>query len=233
MARRSYEQCCTVAAALDVLGERWTLLVIRELAISPCRYGELATRLPRMGTNLLATRLHDLEGHGLVARRTDGDGVVRYHLTDGGAGAKDVALALGRFGLPHLPLPPDVTLEPRLLVLGLQTLLRLEELPDGALVVGLEVGPAFDLGGYTLRIQPRGPAGRRVPAHARITCVEGVADDVEVVLHAPLPLLLLARRGDVDAEALLADGRIRVEGPPRAVDVVRNLFGLRAHARAS
>ena len=69
MAKR-YDQYCPMAHALDLVGDRWALLVIRELMRGPKRYTDLAERLPGIGTNILATRLRDLEQHGLVERRT-------------------------------------------------------------------------------------------------------------------------------------------------------------------
>jgi len=69
MAKR-YEQYCPMAHALDMVGDRWALLVIRELIHGPKRYTDLVDHLPGIGTNILATRLRDLEQHGIVGRRT-------------------------------------------------------------------------------------------------------------------------------------------------------------------
>ena len=66
MGKRSYDQHCTVARALDVVGERWTLLLVRELLTGPKRFKDLLEGLPGIGTNLLAARLKALEGHGVV-----------------------------------------------------------------------------------------------------------------------------------------------------------------------
>src|SRR5215208_1673425 len=67
---KRYEQYCPIAHALDLVGDRWALLVIRELMHGPKRYTDLVEHLPGIGTNILAARLRDLEGHGVVARRT-------------------------------------------------------------------------------------------------------------------------------------------------------------------
>ena len=67
---KRYEQYCPMAHALDLVGDRWALLVIRELMHGPKRYTDLVDRLPGIGTNILAARLRDLEGHGVVTRRT-------------------------------------------------------------------------------------------------------------------------------------------------------------------
>jgi DNA-binding HxlR family transcriptional regulator len=77
---RSYGQYCALAKALDLVGDRWTLLIVRELLVRPCRYSELQDGLTGIATNLLAERLRQLEGAGVISR--DGDG--RYELTHWG-----------------------------------------------------------------------------------------------------------------------------------------------------
>src|SRR6202042_2649537 len=77
---RSYDQYCAVARALDVVGDRWTLLIVRELLIRPSRYGELQDGLPGVATNLLAERLRHLEESGVVTRDKQG----LYELTGWG-----------------------------------------------------------------------------------------------------------------------------------------------------
>jgi DNA-binding HxlR family transcriptional regulator/putative sterol carrier protein len=97
MTRRTYRQHCALARALDLVGERWTLLVVRELLTSPKRYSNLLDNLPGMGTNLLAARLRGLQEAGLV----DHDGTL-YSLTPRGAELEPAVLALARFGAPLL-----------------------------------------------------------------------------------------------------------------------------------
>lgn len=79
---RSYGQYCALARALDLVGDRWTLLIVRELLSRPCRYGDLQEGLPGIATNLLAERLRGLEEVGVVARDDDGC----YSLTERGRG---------------------------------------------------------------------------------------------------------------------------------------------------
>ncbi len=67
MAKRSYRQYCALARALDIVGERWTLLLVRELVTGPKRYKDLLAALPGIGTNLLAARLKELADEGLIA----------------------------------------------------------------------------------------------------------------------------------------------------------------------
>src|SRR3954465_14659960 len=101
MSKRSYNQHCAMARALDALGERWTLLVIRELLPGPKRYKDLLEGLPGIGTNLLAARLRDLEAAGAIQRRMlpPPAGAVVYELTDSGRELESVVLDLARWGL--------------------------------------------------------------------------------------------------------------------------------------
>jgi DNA-binding HxlR family transcriptional regulator len=99
--RRSYDQYCAVAKALDVIGERWTFLILRDLVhLGPRRFSDLRDGLPGIGANLLTERLRHLEREGLVQRRrlrSPGRGVV-YELTGLGAGLERTMIELGRWG---------------------------------------------------------------------------------------------------------------------------------------
>jgi len=101
--KRIYHQYCGLAAALDILGERWTLMIIRELLVRPRRYGELLNNLPGIGTNLLAERLKFLVDEGIVAQvEVDGSRRQAYHLTETGQDLRPIVLGLARWGLHHL-----------------------------------------------------------------------------------------------------------------------------------
>lgn len=101
MSDRSYGQFCGLARALDVVGERWTLLVVRELLVSPARYGELMAGLPGVASNLLADRLKRLESLGIVERRQDaGSGAVVYALTPWGQQLREPVDVLVRWSTP-------------------------------------------------------------------------------------------------------------------------------------
>jgi DNA-binding HxlR family transcriptional regulator len=93
---RSYKQYCALAKALDVVGDRWTLLIVRELLVRPCRYGELQDSLPGIASNLLADRLRQLEDTGVVTKTDDG----LYRLTTWGEYLAEPVLALVRWGSP-------------------------------------------------------------------------------------------------------------------------------------
>ncbi len=91
---RSYGQYCGLAKALDHVGDRWTLLIVRELLIGRRRYSDIRGALPGIATNLLASRLRELEADGIVDRSGDG----RYELTELGRGLEGVVYELVRWG---------------------------------------------------------------------------------------------------------------------------------------
>ena len=105
---RSYNQYCAVAKALDVVGDRWTLLIVRELLLQGgSRYTDLQHGLPGIATNLLGARLKELEDSGLVRRESAPPPVATtlYHLTDAGRDLQPVLSALGRWGARFMPEP--------------------------------------------------------------------------------------------------------------------------------
>jgi DNA-binding HxlR family transcriptional regulator len=107
---RSYGQYCSVAKALDVVGDRWTLLIMRELILQgPCRYTDLKGALPGIATNLLAERLRDLEAAGLIWREDAAPPVATtlFHLTQAGAELEPVLNALGGWGIRYMAQPAD------------------------------------------------------------------------------------------------------------------------------
>jgi DNA-binding HxlR family transcriptional regulator len=101
--RRSYDQFCAVARALDQVSERWTLLIVRNLMLGPRRYSDLMAELPGITTNLLAARLRAMEASGLVARQAGPP--ARYELTALGAALEPVVVELGRWGAHFMDQP--------------------------------------------------------------------------------------------------------------------------------
>lgn len=121
---RSYRDLCGIARALDVIGERWALLVVRELLFGPKRFADLHRGLPGMSQNVLTQRLRELEESGVLARRRalpPATGLV-YELTPHGRDLEAVLLALGRWGSPQPPGPDSaVELSSDALVVALRT----------------------------------------------------------------------------------------------------------------
>lgn len=140
MPKRSYGQYCGLARALDIVGARWNLLIIRELLVGPARYGELLSGLPGIATNLLADRLRELEEAGIVERAldTESNGVM-YMLTQWGSELRDTVSALVRWSTPlMIPGPQDDTFQAHWLVVALDSLLR-DRRTAGPTSVGLGV----------------------------------------------------------------------------------------------
>src|SRR6187455_1291233 len=106
MAARDYGQYSGVTRALELVGERWALLIIRDLLVGPRRYGELASGLPRIPTNILAARLKELQAAGVI-RRAPHSRVVVYELTEYGRELEPVVLTLGVWGFKAMGDPRD------------------------------------------------------------------------------------------------------------------------------
>jgi DNA-binding HxlR family transcriptional regulator len=142
---KTYHQYCSVARALDVVGDRWVLLIARELlALGPSRYTDLKRGLPGIASNLLADRLRTMEADGLVERRDApapiGTGV--YTLTARGRDLEDVLRALTRWGVPTMQSgpSPDDAVQPQWSAL-FAALTLTGTLPEGArTVIGIETG---------------------------------------------------------------------------------------------
>jgi DNA-binding HxlR family transcriptional regulator len=122
MDRRTYGDPCGVARALDAVGERWALLVVRELLLGPKRFSALHRGLGAASQNVLAQRLRELEAAGIVRRRRLGPpaGSSAYELTEDGAALEPVLVALGHWGR-NRPMTADAELSVDALVLALQT----------------------------------------------------------------------------------------------------------------
>jgi DNA-binding HxlR family transcriptional regulator len=107
VSRRSYDQYCAVARGLDLIGDRWTMLLIRDLLLGPKRYKDMLAGMPGIGTNLLADRLRELEGAGLLERVVlpPPAGSTVYQLTGAGKTLEPVVISLGRWGAQFMGQP--------------------------------------------------------------------------------------------------------------------------------
>ncbi|MGP3959343.1 winged helix-turn-helix transcriptional regulator [Nonomuraea sp. 3N208] len=145
---RSYGQYCGLARSLEVVGDRWNLLIVRQLLIAPARYRDLIDGLPGIATNLLADRLRDLEAAGVVERRLTGEGsVVEYALTPWGAELRQPIESLIRWSTPLMVRAPDGdSFRPEWLTLAVPVLLDARVKVRPSATVGLEIGdPPFQL----------------------------------------------------------------------------------------
>ncbi len=109
--RKRYDQNCPIARTLDIIGDRWTLLLIRDLFLGKGRYSDLLRSSPGVPPRLLSARLKMLEGHGLIERAIYSEHPLRaeYHLTEKGRSVFPVLRAIGEWGLAHMfPGEPEV-----------------------------------------------------------------------------------------------------------------------------
>jgi len=103
---REYGQYCGVTRALELVGERWALLIVRDLLVGPRRYGELAAGLPRIPSNVLAARLKELQAAGII-RRVPRSRIIVYELTPYGHELEPIVLALGAWGFKAMGAPRE------------------------------------------------------------------------------------------------------------------------------
>jgi DNA-binding HxlR family transcriptional regulator len=131
-----YGQFCPVAQALELVGERWTLLVVRELLCGNYRFNELLLGVPLMSRSLLSQRLKTLEEAGLVERRTrEGTNTHEYQLTEAGRELKPIVVGLGSWGQRWIRSKADDELDPVLLMWDLRRNLDLQRIPEEPTVV--------------------------------------------------------------------------------------------------
>lgn len=159
MTRRSYDQYCGVARALDVMGSRWGLLIVRELLLGPKRFGELTDGLPGIATNLLTERLRELEASGVVVRTLDTrSNKVAYALTAWGEELREVVAALVRWSTPLMaPGPAADDFRGQWLLVALDAFLR-ERRSNRRAEVGVAVAGVV----LTIRTGRTGTTARQV-----------------------------------------------------------------------
>jgi DNA-binding HxlR family transcriptional regulator len=157
---RSYKQHCGIARALDLVGERWSLLVIRELVLGPRRFTDLRDGLPGIATNVLSQRLRELERGSIVARRRlpPPAPATVYELTEYGQELVPVLLAIGRWGARSMgPRPPGHTTHGRWFAVALKAFHDPETAIDVTARVALDFGDAevtLRLDGGQLEVVP-------------------------------------------------------------------------------
>ena len=210
MARtQTYEDRCGIARALDVVGERWALLVVRELLLGPKRFTDLRSGLPKVSAEVLAQRLRDLEQAGVVARRTlPPPGAARvYELTGRGAALEPVLLALGRWGAGTPLGDPGAAMSLDSHVIALKTLFS-----PGPRIAALQVG--LTLGGHEYEVQVEG---------ARLGVRRGAAADPDLTLTAAPQHFLAVLRGRRGLDDAVERGELDVRG---GMTVARRFFAM-------
>jgi len=215
MNNRSYHQFCGLAYALDIVGERWTLLIIRELAAGPRRFTDLLQGLPGISTNLLSERLKHLEARGILLRRVlpPPAGSTVYELTALGQGLEPALLELGRWGSQFVPSLDcgDTVLHPVSYALTLKTFFRPE------LARGLHETYELRIQGEVLQVQID---------DGRIQVRQGEGAGAAAVIHTEVPAFLALLQGEVKPEEAIAQGLARVEGDPAALERLVDLCAI-------
>lgn len=192
MSRRVYDQACSLATALDAVGERWTLLIVRELSLGPLRFSELARSVGGAPTDILTKRLRDLEAQGVVAKRQLEAPVAAtlYELTGLGRDLERPMIALARWGMNLQRAEEVVDLAPSSLPNAMRVLLQPR--PEASFTIGLRsAGHSFSLRAH----------------NGWIEASRGSANDPDLVLSgAPVAVLALIVVGDDAAHAVEIDG---------------------------
>jgi DNA-binding HxlR family transcriptional regulator len=206
MTRREYGQPCSLACALDRIGERWSLLIVRELSLGPLRFAELARDVGGAPTDVLTKRLRDLERQGIVQRRElePPASALAYELTELGRGLERPMLELARWGLSFQD-PEDVAeLAPSSLPNGVRAILRPPV--DVRLTVGLRTGGRS----YGLRI-----------ADGWIEAFRGDAEEARLTLSgAPIDVIAALVAGEP------AEGGVKIEGDPEVLEQLRAMVDI-------
>ncbi|WBC04455.1 helix-turn-helix domain-containing protein [Micromonospora sp. WMMA1976] len=199
----SYHQFCPVAKAMELLDERWTLLVVRELVSGSERFNELRRGLPRMSPTLLSRRLHQLVRAGVVERRVDGVDV-RYVPTAAGRELRPVLEALGAWGVRWIGELGDADLDPKLLLWDMHRHVDHDAVPPGRTVVRFRFRdvPTAQRDWWMVIAGGEADVCDIDPGHA-----------VTVTVTADLRALVQVWMGDLEWAVALRGGAVEVTGP--------------------
>jgi DNA-binding HxlR family transcriptional regulator len=209
-APRGYGQYCPIVRAVEVLGERWSMLIIRDLIVGTHRFNDLARGLPGLSRSLLSRRLRQLEAAGIV-RKVDGD----YRLTPAGQELEPIVFGLGEWGARWaFGEPRREECDPRLLLWWMHERLDRSALPDRRIVL------AFVLS------EPRFYAWLVVDDPGVSICASDPGFDVDATIRAPVAALSEVWLGRHDLVRAVADGSVVVEGSRGVVDALPNALQL-------
>jgi DNA-binding HxlR family transcriptional regulator len=202
----SYHQFCPVAKAMELLDERWTMLVVRELVSGSERFNDLRRGVPRMSPSLLSKRLQELVRAGVVERKVDGADV-RYALTPAGEELRSVVEAVGSWGVRWMGELGERDLDPKLLLWDMHRNIDHDAMPARRTVIRFHF--------------PDAPARTRewwlvvTPDDADV-CDADPGFDVAVTVTAPLRRMVEVWRGDLGWTEALRSGALDVQGPEAA-----------------
>jgi DNA-binding HxlR family transcriptional regulator len=210
--KRSYGEACRFAHALDVVGERWALLVVRELLLGPKRFTDLRAGLPHASSNILSERLRDLEHGGVIQRRKLSPPAASsvYELTEWGRELEPIVTKLGAWGA-RSPIPPDAQeIGPDSIVLALRSLFDAEAAADLSAVYALRIGEDR----FWVEI-----------ADGELELGRGAAENpVVMIAVADAPTFGAVLAGQLPLDDALASGAAQLEGPKQAAKRFLRLF---------
>ena len=213
--KRRYEDACGAAHALDLVGERWALLVIRELMLGPKRFGDIRAGLPGISANVLTQRLEGLEAAGVLVRKRLPPPVSAqvYELTPWGYEAEPIFQTLGRWAARSPTHDPSLPLSAVSLLLSFRTMFDPERAKGLDARIGLRVGAES----FLVRI-----------AEGRIRAVRGTAAGTDLAFVGTAPALAAAVYGGEPLERLEAAGALKLEGDRALAERFVTLFPLPA-----
>lgn len=213
MNARSYGQFCGLARAIEMIGERWSMLVVRDLVLGPKRFTELQAGLPKIPASILSSRLNELERWGVIRRRVTPqlDASVVYELTEYGGELDQIVLQLGMWGARSLTAPtPDEVITTDAAILALYGSFRPESALDKRVTFELRLGNLVVTA---------------VVSDGSVKVAEGCSEQPDISIEPRNPAILTQLlKGEVGAATAIADGRVAVQGNPEHLETFSQMF---------
>jgi len=215
--RRYYEDACAAAHALDLFGERWALLVMRELMLGPKRFGDLKNDLPGISANVLTQRLESLEAAGVMLRRRlpPPASLQVYELTEWGYESEPIFQAMGRWAARSPTHDPTLPFGSVSLMMSLRTMI------DHSLAEGIDARIGFRIGPETFHMRL---------ANGELTAERGTIKNADFTFTGASRMIAAAIYGGQPIEALEAAGVLAVEGDRALAHRFVGLFPLPSKA---
>jgi DNA-binding HxlR family transcriptional regulator len=225
VSNRAYGQYCGFARALEVVGERWAMMIVRDLLVGPQRFTDLQRGLPGIPSNVLTTRLKELEDAGVVRRNVQPRPArgIAYELTEYGLELEEVVVGLGRWGAKAMGDPRATeTVTANSLIMALRSTFRPEAARGLQASYELRAGPIV----FNARVDD-----------GKLAVAEGSLSDADLVMEAG-PAMKTLMTGEVSAADAIASGAIPVTGNPELLTRFAEMFRIepmpnqRARARS-
>jgi DNA-binding HxlR family transcriptional regulator len=216
LASRGYGQYCGLARALELVGERWALLIVRDLLVGPRRFSDLRRGLPRIPTNVLSDRLKELEADGIVQRRVlpRPASATVYELTPYGSQIEDALMRLGLWGAQSLGEPrPGEIMTPDSMTIALRSTFVPAAAKSQRLMYELRLGSIVLNAGVD---------------DGKLQVGEGPAARADLVIETQAALKQLFE-GTLTPEEALQSGQVRVQGDAALLDTFVTLFHIPSH----